>query len=65
VASNASSPVLSEFVNQHAPLLFRRDINPRDHSLLETIYKEMHLSGFINLSPLALLANLLEVYFKG
>jgi hypothetical protein len=39
-------------------------LNPRDHSLLEYIYTEMHASRFINLSPLSLLANSLPVYFK-
>lgn len=39
--------------------------NPRDHTLLEHIYNEMHASRFINLAPLALLANLLDTYFKG
>jgi hypothetical protein len=39
-------------------------LNPRDHSLLEYIYAEMHASRFINLSPLSLLANSLPVYFK-
>lgn len=39
-------------------------LNPRDHSLLEYIYAEMHASRFINLSPLSLLANSLPLYFK-
>jgi hypothetical protein len=39
-------------------------LNPRDHSLLEYIYTEMHAARFINLSPLSLLANSLPVYFK-
>ncbi|THV00856.1 hypothetical protein K435DRAFT_854375 [Dendrothele bispora CBS 962.96] len=39
-------------------------INPRDHSLLEMIYQEMHASRFINLSPLSLLPNLLNLHFK-
>ena len=39
-------------------------LNPRDHSLLEYIYSEMHASRFINLSPLSLLANSLPVYFN-
>lgn len=39
-------------------------LNPRDHSLLEYIYTEMHASRFINLSPLSLLANSLPVYFE-
>ena len=39
-------------------------LNPRDHSLLEHIYTEMHAARFINLSPLSLLANSLPVYFN-
>jgi hypothetical protein len=39
-------------------------MNPRDHSLLEYIYTEMHAARFINLSPLSLLANSLPVYFN-
>ncbi|TDL17246.1 hypothetical protein BD410DRAFT_580873 [Rickenella mellea] len=38
--------------------------DPRDHSVLETIYREMHSARFINLSPLALLTNLFGLYFK-
>ncbi|KIY71996.1 hypothetical protein CYLTODRAFT_79909 [Cylindrobasidium torrendii FP15055 ss-10] len=38
--------------------------NPRDHTLLETIYCEMHASRFINLSPLSLLPNLMSMYFN-
>lgn len=43
----------------------RQLFNPRDHSLLERIYVEMHESRFINLTPLALLTNSLGLYFKG
>lgn len=39
-------------------------INPRDHSLLERIYCEMHEARFINLTPLAILAAQLCLYFK-
>ncbi|KAF9468493.1 hypothetical protein BDZ94DRAFT_1245494 [Collybia nuda] len=39
-------------------------LNPRDHSLLETIYTQMLEARFINISPLALLANSLSLYFK-
>jgi hypothetical protein len=39
-------------------------LNPRDHSLLEHIYTEMHAARFINLSPLSLLANSLPLYFN-
>src|SRR6266702_38070 len=39
-------------------------LNPRDHSLLEYIYSEMHAARFINLSPLSLLAHSLPLYFE-
>lgn len=39
--------------------------DPRDHSLLEYIYSEMHAARFINLEPLALLTNSLSLYFTG
>ena len=39
--------------------------DPRDHSLLEHIYTEMHAARFINLEPLALLKNSLSVIFGG
>lgn len=38
--------------------------NPRDHSLLNKIYREMHSSRFINLNPLSILANSLGLYLK-
>ncbi|EIW81029.1 hypothetical protein CONPUDRAFT_165259 [Coniophora puteana RWD-64-598 SS2] len=38
--------------------------NPRDHTVLETIYNEMHASRFVNLTPLSLLANTMGLYFK-
>ncbi|KAH8989659.1 hypothetical protein EDB86DRAFT_3080919 [Lactarius hatsudake] len=38
-------------------------LNPRDHSLLEYIYTEMHAARFINLSPLSQLAHSLPLYF--
>ncbi|VDB91424.1 unnamed protein product, partial [Peniophora sp. CBMAI 1063] len=38
--------------------------DPRDHSVLEHIYSEMHAERFINLAPLSLLANSLPLYFK-
>ncbi len=38
--------------------------DPRDHSLLHMIYKEMHVARFINLNPLALLPNLMTLYFE-
>jgi hypothetical protein len=39
--------------------------NPRDHSLLEMIYMEMHASRFINLAPVSLLSSLLVLHFRG
>lgn len=42
----------------------RTPFNPRNHSLLERIYCEMHEARFINLTPLALLAAQLGLYFK-
>ncbi len=57
--------------NDHAqtPILLRNldrpPTNPHDHSLLETIYNEMHSARFINLEPVALLANMLPLHFKG
>ena len=51
------------------PMLFRSidrpPMNPHDHSLLETIYDEMHAARFINLEPVSLIANLLPLHFKG
>lgn len=38
--------------------------DPRDHTVLETIYNEMHAERFINLSPLSLLANTVGLWFK-
>lgn len=37
--------------------------NPRDHSVLEHIYNEMHAARFVNLAPLSLLANTLRLHF--
>lgn len=39
-------------------------LDPRDHSLLEHIYTEMHATRFINVSPLSLLAHSLPLYFE-
>ena len=51
------------------PMLLRTiekpPINPHDHSLLETIYDEMHAARFINLEPLSLLTNLLPLHLQG
>lgn len=38
--------------------------NPRDHSVLEHIYNEMHAARFVNLAPLSLLANTLRLHFE-
>ncbi|KAL1742349.1 hypothetical protein HDZ31DRAFT_43460 [Schizophyllum fasciatum] len=45
---------------------FSEDIppNPRDHSVLEHIYNEMHAARFVNLAPLSLLANTLRLHFE-
>ena len=39
-------------------------LNPRNHSLLEYIYTEMHSARFINLSPISQLAHSLPLYFE-
>ncbi|KAI0693436.1 hypothetical protein C8T65DRAFT_744710 [Cerioporus squamosus] len=44
--------------------LDRPPMNPHDHSLLETIYDEMHAARFINLEPVSILANMLPLHFK-
>ncbi|RDX50325.1 hypothetical protein OH76DRAFT_1482460 [Lentinus brumalis] len=44
--------------------LDRPPMNPHDHSLLETIYAEMHSARFINLEPVSILANMLPLHFK-
>ncbi|KAI0693970.1 hypothetical protein BC835DRAFT_1415601 [Cytidiella melzeri] len=46
------------------PEPLRPPANPRDHSLLELIFNEMHAARFINLEPLALLKNSLPLYFE-
>ncbi|KAF8799001.1 hypothetical protein BYT27DRAFT_7264526 [Phlegmacium glaucopus] len=45
-------------------MLTQTPTNPRDHSLLETIWTEMLSSRWINLSPLSLLTTYLEWHFK-
>jgi hypothetical protein len=40
-------------------------VNPRNHSVLEAIWTEMHADRFINLYPLSLLANSIPIYFEG
>lgn len=62
VPNSPSGSVPSPFLLRTLP---RPPANPRDHRLLEKIYKEMHGSRFINLSPLSLLANSIGLYFKG
>lgn len=47
------------------PRVTKQPTDPRDHSLLEFIYNEMHASRFVNLEPLPLLKNSLPLYFKG
>ncbi|KAF5360373.1 hypothetical protein D9756_004915 [Leucocoprinus leucothites] len=39
--------------------------NPRDHTILETIYAEMLASRFINATPLSIIQNYLEYHFTG
>jgi hypothetical protein len=60
------SPVKPSFSHPHlvrtAP---KAPANPRDHTVLETIYNEMHASRFINLAPLSLLPSNLSTWFKG
>ncbi|GBE83124.1 hypothetical protein SCP_0501710 [Sparassis crispa] len=51
-------------LNSQMNITWRPPVNPHDHSLLETIYNEMHAARFINLQPLALLNNSLSLYFK-
>jgi hypothetical protein len=60
------SPVKPSFSYPHlvrtAP---KAPVNPRDHTVLERIYAEMHARRFINLAPLSLLPNNLSTWFKG
>ena len=46
-------------------MLTQTPTNPRDHTLLETIWNEMLSSRWVNLSPLSLLKTYLEWHFKG
>ena len=39
--------------------------NPRDHGVLETIWKGMLESRFVNSTPLSLLPTYLEYHFQG
>lgn len=69
--TSISSPTASIPVVDHnlSPSLVRTTpkapVNPRDHSVLEMIYMEMHAARFINPAPLSLLASLLSTWFKG
>ncbi|GJJ13405.1 hypothetical protein Clacol_007659 [Clathrus columnatus] len=45
--------------------LIKPIMNPRDHSILEMAYNELHASRFINLLPLSLLSSMLVYHFKG
>lgn len=55
--------------NETEGALFHPLINPisdpRDHSILEMVYNELHASRFINLQPLSLLSSMLVYHFKG
>ncbi|KAH9939809.1 hypothetical protein B0H21DRAFT_31146 [Amylocystis lapponica] len=42
----------------------RPPLNPHNHSVLEHIYNEMHAARFINLQPISLLSNLINIYLK-
>ena len=46
-------------------MLTQTPTNPRDHTLLETIWNEMLSSRWVNLSPLSLLKTYLEWHFQG
>ncbi|KAG7088341.1 hypothetical protein E1B28_012345 [Marasmius oreades] len=61
VSEGTTIAPISPFVLRQLP---KPPVNPRDHSLLEMIYNEMHSSRFINLSPLSILPNTLGLYFK-
>jgi hypothetical protein len=52
------SPILLKMLTQTPP-------NPRDHTLLETIWNEMLSSRWVNSSPLSLLKTYLEWHFHG
>ncbi|ESK90438.1 hypothetical protein Moror_13607 [Moniliophthora roreri MCA 2997] len=61
-SANSGTPTsISPFLLRSLP---KPPVNPRDHSLLELIYNETAASRFINLTPLSLLPNLLNVHFK-
>lgn len=54
-------PIEFEF----AKIQIREPIDPRDHSLLELVYSEMHAARFINLQPLAVMKSVVSMYFDG
>jgi hypothetical protein len=66
VSISPFSPVKPSFSYPHlvrtAPTA---PVNPRDHTVLETIYAEMHANRFINLAPLSLLPSSLSTWFRG
>ncbi|KAG5652892.1 hypothetical protein H0H81_003256 [Sphagnurus paluster] len=68
VPDSESHTTSSADVIPPVPLLLRTvpkpPANPRDHSLLESIYMKLLESRFINISPLALLANSIGLTFK-
>jgi len=39
--------------------------NPRDHSILQMAYNELHAARFINLTPLSILHSALTLHFRG
>jgi hypothetical protein len=39
--------------------------NPRDHSLLDLVYAEMHAARFINTAPTSIMGSYVSLYFKG
>ncbi|KAI0632418.1 hypothetical protein C8Q77DRAFT_922881 [Trametes polyzona] len=61
-------PLPSNIDVSSTPMLLRKverpPVDPHDHSLLETIYDEMHAARFINLEPVSLLANLLPLHLR-
>lgn len=44
---------------------YKAPLNPRDHTILETIYAKMLASRFINTNPLSIIQNYLEYHFFG
>lgn len=54
---------------QHEEELFHASsipiMNPRDHSVLQTAYNELHTTRFVNLTPLSVLNSVIILYFRG